>query len=325
MSVMSGKLSGFAIWCEVSVNRLSMLVTAEGDWVLEDSAEFRAALGDPAPDYDASLFAVKNMGFIKFQILEGSIIEIELHPRNVALPALLAVQQQLLTSHVKLFRIKYFDTAWHSEITVSPEGAVSRLSELCAPSFAPPPTQKFLVEPRDYSELLQDQGSPLRLLAQKWRMSFGFFDASVISFAVEHQLLSRLMVFGVKPSGGDPVFRFIGDGFQWLGRDYQLFGVGQSVENQPDKDYGRWVSEFYKSVATTGQPRYDHVTAGIRLTPDEPKLFVSRYERLLLPWKTPSEEVFVSMLSRKVPDAGERSFNAAESENSVIRISAKSS
>ena len=91
------------------MKRLSMLVTSEGQWVLEDSAEFLAALGNPNPDYDAALFAVKNLGFIKFQILDGSIVEIELHPRNVELPALLAVQQQLLSSQVKLFRLKYFE------------------------------------------------------------------------------------------------------------------------------------------------------------------------------------------------------------------------
>jgi hypothetical protein len=72
-----------------------MLVTAEGQWVIEDSAEFLAAVGDPDPDYDSTSFAVKNLGFIKFQILENSIIEIELHPQNVELPALLAVQQHL--------------------------------------------------------------------------------------------------------------------------------------------------------------------------------------------------------------------------------------
>src|SRR5271166_1006941 len=107
-----------------------MLVTSEGHWVLEDSAEFLAALADPNPDYDAALFAVKNLGFIKFQILDGSIAEIDLHPRNVQLPALLAVQQQLLSSQVKLFRIKYFEISWKSEIMVSSELAVSRLSEL---------------------------------------------------------------------------------------------------------------------------------------------------------------------------------------------------
>ena len=46
-----------------------MLVTPEGQWMLEDSTEFRAALGDPNPDYDAAQFAVKNLGFIKFKSL----------------------------------------------------------------------------------------------------------------------------------------------------------------------------------------------------------------------------------------------------------------
>src|SRR5215468_6724474 len=109
------------------VKRLTMLITSDGRWVLEDSAEFLEALGDPHPDYDAALFAVKNLGFIKFQILDGSVVEIDLHPRNVQLPALLAVQQQLLSSQVRLFRIKYFDTAWRSEIMTSAEPAISRL------------------------------------------------------------------------------------------------------------------------------------------------------------------------------------------------------
>lgn len=49
------------------MKRLTMLVTADGEWVLEGSAEFLAALGDPEPDYDAGGFAVKNLGFVRFQ------------------------------------------------------------------------------------------------------------------------------------------------------------------------------------------------------------------------------------------------------------------
>ena len=62
------------------MNRLTMLASAEGTWMFEDSVEFRAALGDPQPDYDAAAFAVKNLGFIKFQILDNSIIEIDQLP-----------------------------------------------------------------------------------------------------------------------------------------------------------------------------------------------------------------------------------------------------
>src|SRR5262249_23378456 len=154
------------------VKRLTMLVTPSGRWVVEDSTEFLAALGDPNPDYDSALFAVKNLGFIKFQMIDNSIIEIELHPRNVKLPALLAVHQQVMPSRFKLFRIRYLETSWQSEITASAEQAVSRLSELCTPAFAPPACQKFVVEPLDYATLLSNEGNPLRLMAQKWRTSF---------------------------------------------------------------------------------------------------------------------------------------------------------
>ena len=302
-----------------------MLVTPDGQWVLEDSPEFLAALGDPNPDYDAASFAVKNLGFVKFQILDNSVIEIELHPHTVELPALLAVQQQLLTSKVRLFRIRYFASSWQSEIFPASDLAVSRLSELCSPKFAPVAKDRFLVEPRDYSKLYEGDEGPLQLLAQKWRMSFGHFDPSVISFAIKQQLLSRMMIFGVRPDWSNPVFRFIGDGFRWLESDYQFHGIGERVENQPDKDYGEWVSEFYKSVARTGQPRYDHVTAAIQGAPGERKLFTTRYERLLLPWKTSSDEVFVSMLSRILADGSSAKFDAYDSEKPLRRIAAKSS
>ena len=308
------------------MKRLTMLVTSEGGWVLEDSAEFLAELGDPDPDYDAALFAVKNLGFIRFQFFDDSLVEVELHPQNVKLPTLLAVQQQLLTSRAKLFRIKYFDTSWLSEITSSPERAISRLAELCAPAFAPLSTEKFLVEPRDYSSLFSDRESPLRPMVQKWRMSFGYFDPTVISFAINQQLLSRMMIVGVRRRARDAIFRFIGDGFSWTDDTYQLNAIGQRVENQPDKEYGGWVAEFYKSVASTGQPRYDCVTAAIHQpAPGKGRTGVIRYERLLLPWRTPSEEILVTLSSKMLDEDVAAEVVSSEPESSVVRKLARSS
>jgi len=304
------------------VNRLTMLVTAEGDWVIEDSAEFRTALGDPKPDFDGSAFAVKNLGFIKFQILDHSIIEIELHPQNVELPALLPVQQQILSSHIKIFRIRHLDNTWNSEILCDGELTVSRLSELCAPKFAPSIKEKFLVEPQDYSKLFDSEEGPLQLLAQKWRMSFGNFDPSVISFAIKQELLSRMIIVGVKPRAAEPIFRFIGDGHtNWLDSNYHLHAIGQKVENQPDKNYGGWVSQFYKSVASTGQARYDYVTAAIERPPS---MYTTHYERLLLPWKTPSDEVLVTLSSRGLR-ANSAAPSLVEPESSRVRYSPRSS
>jgi hypothetical protein len=300
-----------------------MLVSGDGRWMLEDSAEFRAALGDPEPDYDAAAFAVKNLGFIKFQILDNSIIEIDLHPHNVEIPALLAVQQQIVTSPIKLFRIKYFENSWRSEILCSAELAAARLSELCAPRFALSAKDSFLVEPQDYTKLFESEEGPLQLMAQKWRMSFGHFDPSLITFAIKKDLLSRLIIVGVKPRGAEPIFRFIGDGHtNWLDSNYHLHAIGARVADQPDKKYGEWVSQFYKSVASTGQPRYDYVTAAI----EKPTgTFTTRYERLLLPWKTPSDEVLVTLSSRGLRDGSSDRSSAIELDSSLPRYSAMSS
>ena len=140
---------------EMLLTSPTMLVTPDGQWVLPETPEFFAALGDPTPDYDSVAFAVKNRGFIKVNTIEHSLIEIELHPRNVELQALLAVQQQLVSAPVKLFRIKSFDTEWRSEISASAEQAVARLSELCAPVFTPPVDERFRVEPQDLEALFR--------------------------------------------------------------------------------------------------------------------------------------------------------------------------
>jgi hypothetical protein len=304
------------------VKRLTMLVTPDGQWVVENSGEFFAALDDPDPDYDAVSFAVKNQGFIKFQILDQSVIEVELHPYTVELPALLAVQQQLITSNVALFRIRFFTSSWQSEILSDRDLAISRLSELCAPKFAPSAKERFLVEPQEYSKLYDSDDSPLQLLAQKWRMSFGHFDPSVISFAIKQQLLSRMIIAGVKPPDADPIFRFIGDGHaNWLDPDYHLHAIGEKMENQPDKEYGRWVSSFYKNVARSGQPRYDYVTASIQRPPGT---LVTRYERLLLPWKTPSDEILVTLSSRGLREGVGKAV-IADCDSSILKYTARSS
>ncbi|HEX3864451.1 MAG TPA: hypothetical protein VHY35_22430 [Stellaceae bacterium] len=283
------------------MNRLTILVSPEGQWVFPGSTEFLEILGDPNPDYDAEAYAVKNMGFIKFSMIERAIVEIELHPTLVALPALLAVQQQLQTSGVTLFRLKYFTTVWESEITSSVEQAITRLSELCAPQFVAPDRERYLFEPKDYGQLLADEENPLRLMAQKWRAAFGKFDPTLIPFAISHNLLPQLLIIGIKPNASDPVFRFVGEAHaSWLDQQYHLSVLGERVDNVPDKDYAGWAAEFYKNVASNGQPRFDCVTASIqgRQSP-----YLTRYERLVLPWRTDTGEILLTVSPRRLASA----------------------
>ena len=307
------------------MEQLTVLVTSEGRWVLPGSGEFLAALGDPNPDYDPVGFAVRNLGFIKYQVLDRLVTEIELHPRNVALPALLAVEQQLAQPPTKLFRIKHLDTEWRSEISASPEHTVARLRELCAPPAADPgSTERFRVESQDPDALLRDVDNPLRILTQKWRASFGQFDSSVISFAIQHGLLARLMIAGMSKQDSDPVFRFIGGGFPWLDHDYQDKAIGEKLESLPDKNYGAWLAGFYKSVGLSGEPRFDRVTARVKLGQAQSLTYQTRYERLLLPWRSADGEIFVSLSARKL-DAATTPSAAGAASKSEAKKSEKSS
>ena len=243
------------------MEHLTILASPEGRWVLPGTSEFFAALGDPDPDYDAVSFAVRNLGFIKFEVIRQSVVEIELHPRNIELPALLALQQQLLSSDLRLFRIKFFDESWRSEILSSAEATISRLSELCRPHFLPSAHDRFLVEPQDFGMLFEDEDNKLRIMAQKWRVSFGHFDPGIITLAMHNEFLQRLAIIGVKPRQQHPVWRFLGYGHRWIGGgNFLQTGLGEKVADIPDKDYGEWASTFYRSVAESGRPRYDLIT-----------------------------------------------------------------
>jgi hypothetical protein len=300
---------------EKPLQQLTMLITADGRWVLPDSEEFLDALGDRNPDYDTTGFAVRNLGFIKFQVFDHLVTEIELHPRNVDLRALLALEGKLGDAGTNLFRIKYLEDEWHSEISASAEHTVARLRELCAPVFEPPPTERFHVEARDPSVLFSQarRTEGLGLMAMKWRVSFGNFDESVIALASRYDLLPLMAITHISEPEADPVFRFIGDGHRWAPRQYQLDqlagGCGK-VEDIPDKEYGHWVAEFHRLVAVSGQPRYDQVIAELRIAQEkgQPQRKLV-YERLLLPWRASSGEVWITSCARKA--GTERPVNLA--------------
>jgi hypothetical protein len=107
-----------------------LFVTPDGAWVAERSKEFFAALGDPDPDYDAALFAVKNLGFVAVRV-SRSVVDIKLHPRNITSAALTSIQQLLPLIAVDFFQITYLTEEWTAETVSSAAKTICRLSEIC--------------------------------------------------------------------------------------------------------------------------------------------------------------------------------------------------
>jgi hypothetical protein len=306
---------------EALLQQLTMFVTAEGKRVLPDSEEFLASLGDPDPDYDAGGFAVRNLGFVKFQVLDRLVTEIELHPRNVDVRALHALEGLLAEAGTKLFRIKYLEDSWRSEISSSAEHTMVRLRELCAPVLQLAANERFHIEPQDPSVLFDTQtgrAEALGRMAIKWRVAFGNFDPSVMGLVSHTGLLPLFTIVGFEPRETRPILRFFGEAHRWAGDGYRVNGIGHPVEAMPDKEYGNWLAQFYDSVATKGQPRYDLVTAQMEYQGEagKPRRAV-RYERLLLPWRTPAGEVLVTSCSKLKPAEPAANLRISGSDSSA--------
>ena len=271
------------------------LISPEGTWLPASGSALHQALGYPAPDFDAPGFAVRNLGYIKFEMIEDALIDIECHPMHVSPAALAAAQRHLEASGHRLFRLRYLTDDWHTEVIVNATLAARRMGELCMQPQQPNQSDRFQATELDLAQLSAAEDDARYALLQKWRASFGHFDDTVLPFVFKHGLGRSLMVIGMKPHRAEPVFRYIGEGFWGWGPDFYISAVGDRVENQPDKSYGEWVVQFYREAATSGRPRFDHVEARIE---NSVRGKHYSYERLILPWSTGSGEMLLTLSSR---------------------------
>jgi hypothetical protein len=280
----------------------TLLISPAGAWLSGDSPALHQAIGYPEADFDAVGFAVRNLGYIKLEIVEDVLLDLEFHPLQVSRLAHDAAQDHLSAARQPLVRLRYLAEEWRSELAVNAQQAARRFGELCAPYVVPVvERQPFTVTPQGNRRLFDpEEDVALRLLFQKWRASFQQFDDTVLPFATRRGLAEKMLIVGVRSSGDDPVFRYIGAQYWGFGRDFFLRAVGQKVRQQPDPRYGEWVAQFYQEVAATRQPRFDRIEARIEKSSRGPDY---RYDRLMLPWSTPSGEVLVTVCSRFLPEA----------------------
>jgi len=273
----------------------TFLVSPDGRWLPAGSQEFLREIGDLDPDYDAAMFAVKNLGFIKVEIIADLVVSITVHPRNVDLNSLIAVNHVLSKSKASAFCIRFLTSRWEREILPSAERAFERLHDLYSLAHLEDhrSSDRFSATRMDHDRVLSNREHRLRPILQKWRMAFGAFDDTVLPFMARHGFLRRTVVVGVQPDDADPIFRYVGDAFDWLGdRDFPYRAIGEKVANQPDREYGQWVAEDYRQTALRKLPQLDRVNAPLRGREGR-----TIYDRLLLPWTTRSSEILVTVSS----------------------------
>jgi hypothetical protein len=300
---------------------VDFLVTADGRWLVTGSPEANAAIGYEDPDFDAPSFAVRNLGFIQVVFRGPRAVRLRLHPLHVAPGALSAVEDRHASFGGAEIEVVHLADRWVAERFAGFAEARQRLAGLCAGMLREPPAPevKYSAVPADLQPLFRNDGNPLRLLLQKWRVSFGRFTETLVPFAIQHGIFSRMMIVSVTPQQPDPVVRYMGEGLGILyGDDFPYRAPGEKVADLPHKDYSAWAARFYAQTAERREPRYDLVDATVpNPAAGESEQQRLQYERLLLPWETPSGETLVTLSSKLLKREAEDGLQATAEARAI--------
>lgn len=276
------------------LRKVLVSISPEGTVLAPGTEAFFERIGYANPDFDASDYVVRNLGFISVSRRSRDRMTVRLRPSLVTQSALDACLKILTNQDFAQGEIQRFEDDWVSEIWPNDPALLHRLVDLCEKAN-PAHEPRFGARPLDINSIGNDTSNPLKPLFQKWRVSSSVFDDTTLPFLINYGLEFRLSIVAA-PRMGEPLrFQFIGGGFKFYDDRQKMQQIGSTIENQADAEYGRWLAQQYQTVVESGRPALDYVTASIQ--PDTGPGRRSRYERLLLPWRTNDDKVIVTCAS----------------------------
>ena len=274
--------------------RMNVAVSPEGTVLAPGTEAFFERIGYANPDFDAGDYVVRNLGFVSVARRSRDRVTVRMRPSLVSDRALDSVLKILVNLKFNQGEIQVFDDEWVSEVWPNDPALLHRIAEICA-SKPVSKEPRFGARRLDIERIVDDATNPLKPLFQKWRISDGMFDDTTMPFLINFGLDFRLSVVTAERVGEPLRFQFFGDGFKFYDDQQKLSVIGCTLDDQPDAEYGEWLAAQYNAVVETGRPALDYVTATIQ--PAGGAARRSRYERLLLPWRTGNGRVIVTCAS----------------------------
>jgi hypothetical protein len=271
-------------------------------------------LGYPDPDFDVWAYAIRNLGAVEIACEEDAIV-VTMRTATARAEAVRAAENFLETLDWQPVRLRYEIGSWIEETCENPQQAVGRMASALADAARESRRVAFAAKARKLDALserrinrIETAEDRFSLMFKKWRMTSGTFDADTASFLVRFGMIDRTLVVAESPDDGEFTFDHVGVEFRAYDSAHKrnpfwAFELqGRRFADQPDADYGRWLDRTYRNVLEKHEPRFDYVDAVIQASGAEP--YRSRYDRLVLPWKSPFGKRVITSISyqTKQPD-----------------------
>lgn len=286
---------------------MDYLIDPQGRWWRWPSAILSERLGYPDPDFDLAAYMARSLGYV-WLIIDEDLTLLQFRAGMLSDAAINSLKpylhKEIATRPVGLI---YYAGDWREEAYIAAEPLLMRLEELAA--FREPRVHdQFIANTLEPREWLNDANKPLSDLFELWRFEGGVYSDSVQRFLQKSGLVSRTVVVSGTEESNLRVMQG-GSGFSI----YESFSMenmtGRRIVDQPDREYGKWVSQSYLLCRHSGLPQIDDVDAIIQQPGHDSRR--RRYQRLILRWRQPGGDIILtgsSLLTMGNPRISERTL-----------------
>lgn len=254
-----------------------LLIDDQGEIWDGQSRRLREAFDSPFSGGEFTEYAVANLGFIALNVF-GTSCQIRYRPSLTGERTYRALRTWLGQKTCERIILSWFNQDWVNELVRGSEAAVARMEQLAIGSRKPTPTD-FL------SRLLPDAElhprSPLGELVRDWRQLSVPSGQRALIKLLEETVGNRYVIVKHDPEINRVIFHELGEGMYKKYETWRSCAIGAPVEEQPDREYGKWVADAYAEALAANRPMIADVDAIVRW-PQEGRARM-RYKRVLVP------------------------------------------
>lgn len=266
---------------------LQLMIDDQGEIWRGDSRELRCAFDAPHSGGEFTEYAIKNLGFIAINVF-GSSCQARLRPELITQRAVLTLLEWIAGTRLDRMVVSTFEKDWQSEL-LRMSDVPRRLMELVALSAQARPDD-FLADTLAPSSI---KNRPLLSgLVDEWPQIAKQFELEALARLLRTVFRERLVVVKLQDDTAQPVFHQVGKGLLYSEYDtWRSSAIGEPIEDQPDRLFGKWVADVYRDAATNPRPKIEAVDVIMRW----PHAGRSRhrYKRLILPFQSPDATRFL--------------------------------
>jgi hypothetical protein len=266
---------------------LLLLIDDQGELWRGDSRRLREAFDSPYSGGEFVEYAIKNLGFIAINVF-GDSCQARLRPGFVSERAAKSLLEWLDHTRVERMVVSIFEKDWQSELLRAAD-VPSRIERIVSQRQTARPEDCLA---RDLNISAIANRPLLRDIFEAWPHVVEQYAPEAILTLLRGIFDNRFVIVKIPTGSNNLVFHELGEGLLFSAYEtWRCCAIGAPIEEQPDRNFGRWVAQTYRTAAAEALPRIEAIDAIMRWPHSGRSRH--RYKRVLFPFSGSSSPKFL--------------------------------